>query len=111
MFCRASLGFAGNGSWRVAFQANGFEVDRMVKVFFQVHRGGTVIPDLEGVEFQDLALAKKDAEAALHEILAEDIGHEQPLQQTSITIMDEHRNVLATVQLKAAVRMVQETKN
>ena len=83
----------------------------MVKVFFQVQRGDTVIPDLERAEFHDLADAKKDAEAALHEMLGEAIGHAEPLQQTSITIMDEHRNVLATVQLKAAVRMVQETKN
>jgi hypothetical protein len=83
----------------------------MVKVFFQVQRGETVIPDLEGVEFPDLADAKKDAEAALHEILAEDIGHERPVQHCSITIMDEHRNVLATVQLKAEVRMVQDTRN
>jgi hypothetical protein len=83
----------------------------MVKVFFQVQRGDTVIPDLEGADFPDLADAKRDAEAALHEILAEDVGHERPLQHSSITIMDEHRNVLATVQLKAEVRMVQDTQN
>jgi hypothetical protein len=83
----------------------------MVKVFFQVQRGDTVIPDLEGAEFQDLAEAKKDAEAALHEMLGEAIGHAEPLQHSAITILDEHRNILATVQLKAAVRMVQETEN
>ena len=42
-------------------------VDPMVKVFFQVQRGDTVIPDLEGADFPDLADAKRDAEAALHE--------------------------------------------
>ena len=83
----------------------------MIKVFFDIRRGNTVIHDLEGAFFHDVADAKKDAEAALHEMLAEDIGHETPLQRSSITIMDEDRNVLATVQIKAAVRMVQETWN
>ena len=82
----------------------------MIKVFFDIRTGDTVIPDLEGAFFHDLADAKKDAEAALHEMLAEDVGHEQPIQQSSITIMDEERNALATVQIKAAVSMVQATQ-
>jgi len=83
----------------------------MVKVYFEIHKGQEVIQDLEGEEFKDLAEAKKEAEASLHEMLAEDIGQERPLVPRSITLRDQDGAELATVELRAAVRMVQETRN
>jgi hypothetical protein len=83
----------------------------MVKVYFDIHKGDELIQDLEGAEFDDLACAKRDAEKALHEMVGEDISNETPLVPRSISIRDESGTELGTVQLRAAVRMVQETKN
>jgi hypothetical protein len=83
----------------------------VVKVCFEVHRGDEIIHDPEGAEFDDLAAAKKDAEAALPEMVGEDITTETPLVPRAIVILDDHHNPLATVQLKAEVSMVQKTSN
>jgi len=82
-----------------------------MKVYFDVRKGDELISDLEGEEFEDLAQAKKEAEAALREVLAEDVGKDAPLVARSITIRDEHGNELAAVKLEAAIRMVHETRD
>lgn len=81
-----------------------------MKVYFEIRKGDELIPDLEGAEFEDLAEAKKEAEVSLHEIVGEDIANAVPLVPRSITIRDENGNELATIEVKAAVKMVQETR-
>jgi hypothetical protein len=83
----------------------------MVRVYLDLHKADEVLEDEEGSEFEDLAAAKAEAEKSLHELVGRDIASETPLEQRSFVLRDEHRNVIATVQIKAAVRMVQETRN
>ena len=83
----------------------------MVKLYFDVRKGDELIPDLEGEEFEDLAQAKNEAEAALRELLGEDIRTAAPLVPRSIIIRDEQGGELAAVELSGAVKMAQETRN
>ena len=82
----------------------------MSKVYFHIREGDHLIRDEEGAEVADLADAKREAEASLHDMLAEDIKNQRPVQHRVIDITDEAYNILATVEMRAAVKMVQETK-
>jgi hypothetical protein len=51
--------------------------------------------------------AKREAEGALHHMLAEDIKNERPVQHRVIELTDDTGKILATVEMRAAVKMVQ----
>ena len=80
----------------------------MVKVYFEIHRGSTVVPDPEGEEFANLADARKEAEASLYDMLANDITSGEPLEPRRIAILDEGRNTLASIELVADVKVKHE---
>jgi hypothetical protein len=82
----------------------------MPKVHFHIREGDVLIRDEEGAEFGDLADAKHEAEASLHDMLAEDIKNARPVQHRVIEMTDEAGKILATVEMRAAVKMVQETR-
>ena len=82
----------------------------MTQVYFHIRENERLIRDEEGAEFGDLADAKREAEASLHDMLAEDIKNERPVQHRIIELTDAFGKVLATVDLRAAVKMVQETR-
>ena len=81
----------------------------MTKVFFNIRTSKGLIVDKEGADFADTAEAKKEAEQALHEMLAEDIRSERPLNGRSIELTDSNGQILATVEINANVKLVQET--
>ena len=82
----------------------------MPKVYFHIRQGDKLIRDEEGQDFDDLADAKREAESSLHDMLAEDIKNERPVQHRSIELTDTGGKILVTVDLRAAVKMVQETR-
>jgi hypothetical protein len=83
----------------------------MARLFLNLREDGQLLKDDEGQDFADSADAKKEAEAALHEMAGEDIKHARPLKVRKIEIADDRGNVLATVELHATVEMEQKTSN
>jgi hypothetical protein len=83
----------------------------MARIFFHQRHGDTLVKDPEGTDYDDLAVAKREAEAALHEMLAEDIDAERPLEPMSIELTNENGEVIATIDIKGSVEMVQKTEN
>jgi hypothetical protein len=75
----------------------------MVRVYFEVRTGDGVTPDFEGQEFHDLTQARSEADAALRELLAEEIFAAVPLQPRSFAIHDEAGQLLAVVRLTATL--------
>ena len=69
----------------------------MVRFYFEMRDGGGAIQDFEGEEFKDLTDARKEAQAALRELVAGDIASAAQLRPRSIAIHDEHQNILAVV--------------
>jgi hypothetical protein len=82
----------------------------MPKVYLNLIEDGQTLKDEEGVEFKDLADAKREAERSLHEMLAEDVKYERALLPRSIEVVSESGAVLASVELEAKVDMHQQTK-
>jgi hypothetical protein len=73
----------------------------MARFYFEMRQGGTIIPDLEGQEFVDLAGAKTEADAVLHELVGADIAARAPILVRSCAIHDEDGRLLAAVRLMA----------
>jgi hypothetical protein len=78
---------------------------RMGRFYLSVLTGGHVIPDREGEEFENLTDARQEAEAALRELVAEDIASAAPLQPRSIAIHDGDGHLLAIVRLSATLEI------
>jgi hypothetical protein len=81
----------------------------VARVFFDLNVANEWVRDEEGVEFKDVADAKADAAAALHEMVAADIEAQLPVQPRSIIIRDEHGTTLVRVKMRGYVEMVQDT--
>jgi hypothetical protein len=81
----------------------------MLKAFFDIRYGETILTDNEGGNFADLTRAKREAAQSVHEMLAADITSMRPVKQRTIEITDETGNVLATVELRATIMLVEET--
>ena len=79
----------------------------MVKVYLHIREGIHLIRDEEGADFADVADAKREAEASLREMLAEDIKNRRPVQHR---VINDAYNILATVEMRPALRPVRDTK-
>ena len=79
-------------------------------LFLHIREGNHLIRDDEGADFADVADAKREAEASLREMLAEDIKNRRPVQHRVIEMTDDAYNILATVEMRPALRPVRDTK-
>jgi hypothetical protein len=82
----------------------------MVKVYLHIREGNHLIRDEEGADFADVAEAKREAEASLHDMLVEDIKNQRPVQHRVIEMTDEAYHILATVEMRPALRTVRDTR-
>ena len=75
----------------------------MARFYFEMRKGDGLIPDMEGEEFGTLAEARREAEQALREFVADDIAAGAPLQPRSCAIHDEDGRLRAVVRLIATL--------
>ncbi len=72
---------------------------------FYLHLGDaeSIIPDEEGLDFPDLATARKEARTSIQDLLADDIRRGKATARRHINITDEHGAALDHIALSVTV--------
>jgi len=76
-----------------------------MRYYFHVRTDDTLLPDLEGAEFDSLEAARAEAEQAAREILAERLLRNEPLHADVFELTNEKGEILERVSFQSVLRL------
>jgi hypothetical protein len=75
----------------------------MVRYFFHIRDGGTLIPDDEGTELLDIESARREARASARDLLIDDLRCKTDGESRTLEIADKNGSIIEVFNVRDAL--------